>query len=159
MKWNLEGVLCSGRERALLNLLTANGVGVSIITEAEIRASGLGDFNVEGYYSYLPHASDLVKSAKYRVVALVRSALATSTKIRLNLMHAAVQLVWIQLDLQGTTPVQVLVDLQVLVFWSTASTGSGWTSPGRQPPCLGGICGDGQRRPRRQYQPRHSQEV
>jgi hypothetical protein len=53
MKWNLEGVLCSGREWALLNLLTANGVGVSIITEAEIRASGLGDFNVEGYYSYL----------------------------------------------------------------------------------------------------------
>jgi hypothetical protein len=35
-------------------------------------------------------------------VVLVRSALATAMKIRLNLMHAAVQSVWIQLDLQGT---------------------------------------------------------
>jgi exonuclease III len=102
MTWNLEGILCSSRELALLNLLTANNVDVGIVTEAEIPASGHKDFNVEGYHSYLPNASDLLKSAKYRVMALVRSALATSTKIRLNLMHAAVQSVWIQLNLQGT---------------------------------------------------------
>jgi hypothetical protein len=97
----LEGILCSGTELALLNLLTANDVNIRIITEAEIPASGHGDFNVEGYHSYLPHASNLLKSAKYRVVALVRSTLATSTKIRLDLMHAAVQSVWIQLYFQG----------------------------------------------------------
>jgi hypothetical protein len=57
---------------------------------------------VEGYHSYLPKASKLLKMAKYRVVVLGRSAPATSTKIGLDLMHAAVQLIWIQLDLQGT---------------------------------------------------------
>jgi hypothetical protein len=102
MTWNSEGILCSGRELALLNLLTTNNVNIGIVTEAEIPASGLGDFNVEGYHSYLPHASKLLKTAKYQVVVLVRSALATSTKFRLDLMHAAVQLIWIQLDLQGT---------------------------------------------------------
>jgi hypothetical protein len=70
-------------------LLTANDVG--IVTEAEIPASSHGDFSVEGYHSYLLQASDLLKSAKYQVMAQVRSALATLTKIRLDLMHAAVQ--------------------------------------------------------------------
>jgi hypothetical protein len=103
MTWNLEGILCSGRELALLNLLTANDVDIRIITEADIPASSHKDFNVEGYHSYLPHPSNLLKAAKYRIVTLVRSALATSTKIWLNLMHMVVQLVWIQLDLaQGT---------------------------------------------------------
>jgi hypothetical protein len=40
-----------------------------------------------------------LKTAKYRVVVLVRSLLATVAKIRLNLMHSAVQLIWIKLDL------------------------------------------------------------
>jgi hypothetical protein len=102
MTWNSEGILCSGKALALLNFLTNNDVDICIVTEAEIPTSGHGDLNVEGYHTYLPHASDLLKSAKYRVVVLVRSALATAMKIRLNLMHAAVQSVWIQLDLQGT---------------------------------------------------------
>jgi hypothetical protein len=102
MAWNSEGILSSGRELALLNLLTDNDVDISIVTETEIPASSHGDFNVEGYHSYLRQASELLKTAKYRVVVLVRSALATATKIRLDLMHSAVQLVWIQLDLQGT---------------------------------------------------------
>jgi hypothetical protein len=76
--WNSEGILCSGRELALLNLLTANDVNIGVITEAEIPASSHGDFNDKGYHSYLPHTSDLLKSAKYRVVALVQSALATT---------------------------------------------------------------------------------
>jgi hypothetical protein len=67
MTWNSEGILCSGRELALLNLLTANDVNIGIITEAEIPASSQGDFNVKGYYSNLPHPSKLLKSAKYRV--------------------------------------------------------------------------------------------
>jgi hypothetical protein len=75
-----------------------------IITEAEIPASSHGNFNVEGYTSYLPHPSNLLKTAKYRIVAMVRSALATATKLRPNLMHASVQSVWIQLDIQGTQP-------------------------------------------------------
>jgi hypothetical protein len=91
MTWNLEGILCSGRKLALLNLLMANNVDIAIITEDEIPASSHGDFNVKGYHSYLPHPSNLLKAPKYRVMALVGSALATSTKIRLDLMHAAVQ--------------------------------------------------------------------
>jgi hypothetical protein len=152
MTWNLEGILCSGRELlALLNFLTANDVDISIITEAEIPASGYVDFNVEGYPSYLLHSSDLLKSAKYRVVALVRAALATSTKV--NLMHAAVQSVWNQLNSPS----------------SRYSWTSGYLGPDRQPlqgvvePCpgddrpvqgqgavTGGIRGGG---------PQHGQEV
>jgi hypothetical protein len=75
-----------------------------IITEAEIPASSHGDFNVEGYTSYLPHPPNLLKTAKYRVVAMVRIAVATSTKLWPDLMHASVQSVKIQLDIQGTQP-------------------------------------------------------
>jgi hypothetical protein len=102
MTWNSEGILCSGRELALLNLLTDNYVDISIITEAEIPSSSHGNYNVKGF-SYLPHPSNLLKADKYSVVTLVRSAYATSTKILLYLMHALVQSVWIQLDIsQGT---------------------------------------------------------
>jgi hypothetical protein len=94
LTWNWEGILSSSWELALLNLLTDNNVNIGIVTETEIPSSGHGDFNVEGYHSYLPHASELLKTAKYRVVVFVRSALATATKIRPDL-----QLVWIQLDL------------------------------------------------------------
>jgi hypothetical protein len=92
------------RAGTLESELTANEVNIGIITEAEIPASSHGDFNVEGYHSYLPHSSDLLKSAKYRIVTLVRSSLATSAKIWLNLMHMAVQSIWIQLDLAQSTP-------------------------------------------------------
>jgi hypothetical protein len=44
----LEGVLCSGRELALSNLLAANNVNIAIITEVKIPASSHGNFNVEG---------------------------------------------------------------------------------------------------------------
>jgi hypothetical protein len=103
MTWNSEGILSSSRELALLNLLTGNDVDIDIVRETEIPSSGHRDFNVEEYHSYLPPApSELLKRAKYRVVVLVRSALATATKVQSDLMHAAVQLVWIQLNLQGT---------------------------------------------------------
>jgi hypothetical protein len=104
MTWNSEGILCSGRELALLNLLTDNDVDIGIITKAQIPTSSHSDFNVVGYNSYLTHPSNLLKAAEYRVVTLVRSALATSAKIWLDLMHAPVQSVWIQLDIpQGTS--------------------------------------------------------
>jgi hypothetical protein len=106
MTWNSEGILCRGRELSLLNLLTANDVDIGIITEAEIPASSHGDFNVEGYHTYLPHPSNLLKSAKYRIVTLVRSALATPAKIQLDLMHTAVQSIWIQINLAQGTPRQ-----------------------------------------------------
>jgi hypothetical protein len=103
MTWNAEGILSNGRELTLLNQLNVNNVDVGIVTETEIPSSGHRDYNVEGYHSCLPLSpSELLKTAKYRVVVLVRSALATETKIRSDLMHAAVQSVWIQLDMQGT---------------------------------------------------------
>jgi hypothetical protein len=103
MTWNAEGILYNGKELALLSLLNDNDVDVGIVTKTEIPSSGHGDYNVEGYHSYLPLSpSELLKTAKYRVVVLVRSALATVTKIRSDLMHAAAQSVWIQLDMQGT---------------------------------------------------------
>jgi hypothetical protein len=103
MTWNVEGILSNGRELVLLNLLNDNNVDVGIVTKTEIPSSGYGDYNVEGYHSYLPLSpSELLKTAKYRVVVLVRSALAIGTKIRSDLMHAAVHSVWIQLDMQGT---------------------------------------------------------
>jgi hypothetical protein len=103
MTWNSEGILSSGRELALLNLLNDNNVDVGIVTETEIHSRGQGEYNVEGYHSYLPLApSELLKTAQYRVVVLVRSALATARKVQANLMHAAMQLVWIQLNMQGT---------------------------------------------------------
>jgi hypothetical protein len=40
-----------------------------------------------------------LKTAKYRVVVVVRSALATVAKIRLYLKHLTVQSIWIQVDL------------------------------------------------------------
>jgi hypothetical protein len=84
MTWNAEGILSNGRELALLNLLNDNDVG--IVTETEIPSSSHGDYNVEGCHSYLPLSpSKLLKTAKYRVVVLVRSSLATVAKIRLDL--------------------------------------------------------------------------
>jgi hypothetical protein len=128
MTWNSEGILSSSRELALLNLLHDKDVDVGIVTEMEIPSSGHGDYNMEGYLSYPPLApSKLLKTAKYRVVVLVRSALATATKVRSDLTHAAVQAVWIQIDLQGT-PGWVLVNLRVLASWFAACTGSGRTS-------------------------------
>jgi hypothetical protein len=81
MTWNSEGILSSGRELALLNLLNDNNVDVGIVTETEIPSSGHGDYNMEGLHSYLPlDPSELLKTAKYGVVVLVRSALATGQK-------------------------------------------------------------------------------
>jgi hypothetical protein len=99
MTRNAKGILCSCRELTLLNLLTANNVDVSIIMETEIPSSCHGDFNVKGYHSFLPLShSELLKTAKYRVVVVVRSALAALAKIRIDLMHPTVQTIWIQLD-------------------------------------------------------------
>jgi hypothetical protein len=96
MTWNAEGILSSGRELTLLDLLTANDVNVGIITETEIPSSCHGDFNVNGYHSFLPLShSELLKTAKYRVVVVVRSALAALDKIRIYLMHLTVQTIWI----------------------------------------------------------------
>jgi hypothetical protein len=104
MTLNAEGILSSGRELTLLNLLTANAVDVGIITETEIPASSHGNFNVEGYHTFLPVShSELLKTDKYRVMVVVRSAMAALTKIRLDLMHLAVQTIWIQLDLGAGT--------------------------------------------------------
>jgi endonuclease/exonuclease/phosphatase family metal-dependent hydrolase len=104
MTWNAEGILSGGRELALLNLLTANEVDVGIITETEIPASSHGDFNVEGYHTFLPVSHlELLKTDKYRVMVVVRSAMAALTKIRLDLMHPTVQTIWIQVDLEKGT--------------------------------------------------------
>jgi hypothetical protein len=86
---------------ALSNLPVANDVKVMIITEAKISTGSDGDFNIVGYTSYLPHASNLQKTAKYRVVAMVRSALAAPVKLWPDLIHASVQSVWVQLDIQA----------------------------------------------------------
>jgi hypothetical protein len=73
MTWNVEEILSNGRELALLNLLNDNDVDVSIVTETEIPSNGHGDYNVEGYHSYLSLSpSELLKTAKYRVMVLVR---------------------------------------------------------------------------------------
>jgi hypothetical protein len=110
MTWNAEGILRSGRELVLAKKLTANNVDVMIITETEIPAELHGNFNVEWNTSYLPHATSLLKTAKYRVVAMVWTALETSVnaKLRFDLMHAPVQLVWVQLNVAdrplGTLP-------------------------------------------------------
>jgi hypothetical protein len=101
MTWNAEGILSSGRELALLSLLTANDIDVGIITETEIPTSSHRDFNVEGYHTFLPVShSELLKTAKYRVMVVVRSAIAAQTKIRPDLMHPAEQTIWIQVDLE-----------------------------------------------------------
>jgi hypothetical protein len=99
MTWNAEGILSSGRELALLSLLNDNYINVGIITETEIPTSSHGDFNVEGYHTFLPvNHSDKLKTAKYRVMVVVRSELAALTKIRHDLMHLTVQSM-IQVDL------------------------------------------------------------
>jgi hypothetical protein len=96
MTWNAEGILSSRRELALLSLLNDNNIDVGIITETEIPASHHGDFNVEGYHMFLPvNHSDKLKTAKYNVMVLVRSELAALTINRPDLMHPAVQSIWI----------------------------------------------------------------
>jgi hypothetical protein len=92
MTWNAEGILSNGRELALLSLLNDNDIDVGIITKTEIPTSSHGDFNVKGYHTFLPvDPSDKLKTAKYRVMFVVRSELAALTKIRPDLMHPAVQ--------------------------------------------------------------------
>jgi hypothetical protein len=72
MTWNAEGILSSGRELALLSLLNGNDVDVGIITETEIPTSSHGDFNVEGYHTFLPVSnSELMKTAKSGVMVVV----------------------------------------------------------------------------------------
>jgi hypothetical protein len=100
MTWNAEGILSSARELALLSLLNDNDIDVGSIMETEIPTSSHGDFNVEGYHTFLPvNHSDKLKTAKYRIMVVVRSELAALMKIRQDLMHLAVQSIWIQLDL------------------------------------------------------------
>jgi hypothetical protein len=82
MTWNAEGILSNGRELALLSLLNDNDIDVRIITETEIPTCSHGDYNVEGYYTFLPVGpSDKLKTAKYRMMVVVRSQLAAITKI------------------------------------------------------------------------------
>jgi hypothetical protein len=79
--WNAEGILSSGRELALLSLLNDNDIDVGIITETEIPTSIHGDFNVEGYHTFLPvNHSDKLKTAKYHMMVVVSSELAALTK-------------------------------------------------------------------------------
>jgi hypothetical protein len=100
MTLKAEGILSNGRELALLNLLNANDLDVGSITETEIPSSGHEDYNVKRCNSFLPLShSELLKTVKYRVVVVVRSALVTVAKIRLDLMHWAVQSIWIQVEL------------------------------------------------------------
>jgi hypothetical protein len=100
MTWNAEGILSSGRELALICLLNDNDIDVGIITETEIPTSSHGDFNIKGYHTFLlVDPSDKLKMAKYRVMVVVRSELAALTKIRPDLMHPAVQSIWIQINL------------------------------------------------------------
>jgi hypothetical protein len=135
MLWNSEGMLFSCRELALLNLLNNNNVDVSIVTETKIPFSGHGDYNVEGYHSYLPLSpSKLLKTAKYRIVVLVQSVLATATKVRSDLMHAAVRFGFSSIC-KVLPAVRVLLDLWVPAFWFAACTGSGQTLSGRRSPC------------------------
>jgi hypothetical protein len=100
MTWNAEGILSSGRELALLNILNDNDVNVGIITETEIPTSSQGDFNVEGYHMFLlvTHL-ELLKTSNYRIMVVVRSEMAALTKIRHDLMHPTVQMIWVQVDL------------------------------------------------------------
>jgi hypothetical protein len=109
MTWNAKGILSSGRELALLSLLNDNNIDVRIITETEIPTSSHGDFNIKGYHMFLPVThSDLLKTAKYHVMIVVRSEMAALTKIRHDLMHSAVQSIWVQVDLRNCFLVGVL---------------------------------------------------
>jgi hypothetical protein len=100
MTWNAEGNLFNGRELALPSLLNDNDIDVGIIIETEIPTNSYGDFNVEGYHTFLPvNHSDKLKTSKYRVMVVVRSELAALTKIQPDLMHPAVQSIWIQINL------------------------------------------------------------
>jgi hypothetical protein len=73
---------------------------VGIITKTEIPTSSHGDFNFKGYHTFLlVNHSEKFKTAKYRVIVVVRSELAALTKIRPDLMHPAVQSIWTQIDL------------------------------------------------------------
>jgi exonuclease III len=99
MTWNAEGILSSGRKLALLNLVNDNDVDIRIITETKIPTSSHGDFNVEGYHTFLPVThSELLKTDKYRVMVIVRSAMASLTKNRHDLIHPAVQTIWVQVN-------------------------------------------------------------
>jgi hypothetical protein len=84
MTWNAEGISSNGRELALLSLLNDNNIDVGIITETEIPTSSHGDFNVEGYHTFLPDRSDKLKTAKYCMMVVVRSELAAITKIHVT---------------------------------------------------------------------------
>jgi hypothetical protein len=100
--WNAKGILSSGRELALLSLLNDNNINLGIITETVIPTSSHRDFNVEGYHTFLPVThSDKLKTAKYRVMVVVRSELAALRKIRHDLMHSAVQSIWIEVNLEN----------------------------------------------------------
>jgi hypothetical protein len=92
MTWNAEGILSSGRELALLNLLNDNDVDVGIITETDIRTSNHGHLNAVTH-------SELLKTAKYRLMVVVRSEMAALTNIRHNLMHPTLQMIWVQVVL------------------------------------------------------------
>jgi endonuclease/exonuclease/phosphatase family metal-dependent hydrolase len=72
----------------------------TLTSESLQRLRSHGDFNVEGYHTFFPMThSDKLKMAKYHVMVVVRSELAALTKIRHDLMHSAVQSIWIQVDL------------------------------------------------------------
>jgi hypothetical protein len=74
-----------------------------------------------------------LKTAKYRVVVVVGPALATAAKIRLDIMHSAVQSIWLQLDLGA----------KMSAYSSQQQNRQGWPNPAyfsqQQPPTKGKV--------------------
>jgi hypothetical protein len=51
MTWNVLGLLCSGRELILSNLLAVNKSDIMVVTEAKVPSDLHDNFTVEGYAS------------------------------------------------------------------------------------------------------------
>jgi exonuclease III len=95
MTWNASRLLSSGRELALLHLLTSLAVDIATVTECKMTETA-NDFAVAGYTTYLPIVPK--GKSKTRVIILVKNDLVTSANVHLcrDLMDSQTQPVWLR---------------------------------------------------------------
>jgi hypothetical protein len=95
MTWNASRLLSSGRELALLHLLTSLDVDIATVTECEIPET-VKEFAVADYTTFFPKVPE--GKLKMRVISLVKNNLVAKANVHLcpDLMDCQTQSIWLR---------------------------------------------------------------
>lgn len=85
------------KELALNNILRESGVDVAFITETELEPEAATCFAIKDYITFLPPTTP--EQRKVRIIALVKSSVATKFNVKLRTDLSSVISVWLELFL------------------------------------------------------------